>query len=169
MFDRQTKAGHLEFFLMFSNVFHCYLLSFSLSRSLTISLAPSFTLFQSIIESLLPCGTTFVFIPMLQSHTHTHSQDLTLTHSLTLSISHSITLDMLNKFCFNLYAQNSLSHSLSISHSHPLSHSFNLSFNHSRHAQLNKFCFHLYAQKSLFIGENCNGFFLPQHHPPLLV
>jgi hypothetical protein len=108
MFDRQTKAGHLEFFLMFSNVFHCYLLSFSLSRSLTISLAHSFTLFQSIIESLLPCGTTFVFIPMLQSHTHTHSQDLTLTHSLTLSISHSITLDMLNKFCFNLYAQNSV-------------------------------------------------------------
>ena len=108
MFDRQTKAGHLEFFLMFSNVFHCYLLSFSLSRSLTISLAHSFTLFQSIIESLLPCGTTFVFIPMLQSHTHTHSQDLTLTHSLTLSISHSITLDMLNMFCFHLYAQKSL-------------------------------------------------------------
>ena len=30
---------------------------------------------------------------------------------------------------------------------------------------LNNFCFHLYAQKSLFIGENCNAFFLPQHHP----
>ena len=25
---------------------------------------------------------------------------------------------------------------------------------------LNKFCFHLYAQNSLFIGENCNDFFL---------
>jgi len=25
---------------------------------------------------------------------------------------------------------------------------------------LNKFCFHLYAQNSLFIGENCNAFFL---------
>ena len=33
---------------------------------------------------------------------------LALSHSHTLSISHSITLDMLNKFCFHLYAQNSL-------------------------------------------------------------
>ena len=48
-----------------------------------------------------------------------HSHTLTLSHSHTLSISHSLTLDMLNKFCF-----------------------------------------HLYAQNSLFIGENCNGFFL---------
>ena len=34
---------------------------------------------------------------------------------------------------------------------------------------LNNFCFHVYAQKSLFIGENGNGFFLPPHHPILLV
>ena len=60
------------------------------------------------------------------SHSVTLSQSLTLTHSHTLSISHSITLDMLNKFCF-----------------------------------------HLYAQKSLFIGENCNAFFLPPQHPLL--
>ena len=32
----------------------------------------------------------------------------TLSQSHTLSISHSLTLDMLNKFCFHLYAQNSL-------------------------------------------------------------
>ena len=28
---------------------------------------------------------------------------------------------------------------------------------------LNNFYFHLYAQKSLFIGENCNVFFLDSH------
>ena len=33
---------------------------------------------------------------------------LTLSHSHTLSISHSITLDMLNNFCFHVYAQKSL-------------------------------------------------------------
>ena len=38
----------------------------------------------------------------------TYSHTLTLSHSHTLSISHSITLDMLNKFCFHLYAQKSL-------------------------------------------------------------
>ena len=31
-----------------------------------------------------------------------------LSHSHTLSISHSLTLDMLNNFCFHLYAQKSL-------------------------------------------------------------
>ena len=30
---------------------------------------------------------------------------------------------------------------------------------------LNKFCFHLYAQNSLFIGENCNAFFLTPSPP----
>ena len=32
---------------------------------------------------------------------------------------------------------------------------------------LNNFCFHLYAQKSLFIGENCNAFFLDLSHSTL--
>ena len=32
---------------------------------------------------------------------------------------------------------------------------------------LNKFCFHLYAQKLLFIGENCNGFFLTSAPSPV--
>ena len=36
------------------------------------------------------------------------SRYLTLSHSHTHSLSHSLTLDMLNKFCFHLYAQNSL-------------------------------------------------------------
>ena len=75
--------------------------------------------------------------------TLTLSHYLTLSHSHTLSISHWITLDMLNNFCFHLYAQNSLSHSLSLnlslSHSHSFSHSVTLSFTH----------FHVYAQKSL--------------------
>ena len=48
-------------------------------------------------------------------------------------------LKVLNNFCFHVYAQNLLSHflTLTLSHSHSfsLSHSFNLSFNHSRHAE----------------------------------
>ena len=76
---------------------------------------------------------------MLKSHFHTLSLSLTGSHSHTLSISHSLTLDMLNNFCFHVYAQNLLSHFLTVtlshSHSFSLSHSFNLSFNHSRHAE----------------------------------
>ena len=55
---------------------------------------------------------------------------------LLLSLSHSLTLNMLNNFCFHVYAQKSLSHTLSISHSHtlPLSHSLTLNM-------LNNFCF----------------------------
>ena len=83
----------------------------------------------------------FLRFPMLLTLILTLSHYLTLSHSHTHSISHSITLDMLNNFCFHLYAQNSLSHShtltLSLSHtlSLSLSHSLNLSFNHSWHAE----------------------------------
>ena len=95
-------------------------------------------------------------ITLSLSLTLTLSHYLTLSHSHTHSISHSITLDMLNNFCFHLYAQNSLSHSLTLT----LSHSHTLSISHSITLDmLNKFCFHLYAQKSLLIAENCNGFF----------
>ena len=49
---------------------------------------------------------------MLKTYSHTFSLSLSLTlalsHSHTRSISHSITLDMLNNFCFHLYAQKSL-------------------------------------------------------------
>ena len=65
-----------------------------------------------------------------------------LSHALNLSLSHSITLDMLNNFCFNVYAQ---SHSLiqslltcwttfvfmSIHKSHSLSFTLPISHNNS--------------------------------------
>ena len=65
-------------------------------------------------------------------------------------------LNVLNNFCFHVYAQNLLSHflTLTLSHSHTLSISHSITLD-----MLNKFCFHLYAQKSLLIAENCNGFF----------
>ena len=57
--------------------------------------------------------------------TRTLSLTLSLSHShsLTLSLSYSLTLDMLNNFCFHVYAQKSLSHfhTLSLSHSCTLS------------------------------------------------
>ena len=46
-----------------------------------------------------------------------HSLSFTLSHSLTLSLSHSLTLDMLNNFFFHVYAQKSLSLSLSLTNS----------------------------------------------------
>ena len=74
-----------------------------------------------------------------------HFLTLTRSHSLTLSLSHSITLDLLNKFCFNVYAQKSLSPSLiqslltcwttfvfmSMFKSHSLSFTLSLSHSHS--------------------------------------
>ena len=80
---------------------------------------------------------------------------ITLSFSLPLSLSHSLTLNMLNNFCFHVYAQKSLSHF----HTLTLSHSITLDM-------LNKFCFHLYAQKLLFIAENCNAFFWTTATPP---
>ena len=75
--------------------------------------------------------------------------------SLTLTLSHSLTLDMLNNFCFHVYAQKSLSHSHTLSFSHSLtlsmshSHTLTLSLSHSLTLHmLNNFCFHVYAQKS---------------------
>ena len=63
-----------------------------------------------------------------------------------LSLFHSLYLNMLNNFCFHLYAQNSPSHfltltlSLSLSHSH----SYTLSISHSITLDmLNNFCFHV--------------------------
>ena len=49
---------------------------------------------------------------MLKSHSLTftlfHSHTLALSHSHTLSFSHSLSLDMLNNFCFHVYAQKSV-------------------------------------------------------------
>ena len=63
--------------------------------------------------------------------------------------------DMLNKFCFHVYAQ---SHSLTLTLTHALTLSLSLlsklSHSHSLSLDmLNNFRFHVYAQKSLFIGE----------------
>merc|ERR1712077_177561 len=106
----------------------------------------------------------FLLLPiekMSERQTKTGNQ-ITLLLSLTLSHSHthSITLDMLNNFCFHLYAPNSPSHFLTLSRYLTLSHSHTLSISHPITLDmLNNFCFHLYAQKSLFIAENCNAFF----------
>ena len=78
-------------------------------------------------------------------------------------------LNVLNNFCFHVYAQNLLSHfltltlslTLALSHSQTLSISLSISLD-----LLNKFCFHLYAQKSLLIAENCNAFFLTAPSAP---
>ena len=59
-------------------------------------------------------------------------------------------LNVLNKFCFHVYAQNLLSHFLTLTLSHSHSHSHTISISHSLTLDmLNKFCFHLYAQNSL--------------------
>ena len=70
-------------------------------------------------------------------NTLSHYLTRSLTHSLTHSLSHWLTLDMLNNFCFHVYAQKSLSHfhTLSLSHTLALSHSLILSFTLSRHAE----------------------------------
>ena len=54
--------------------------------------------------------------------------------------------DMLNNFCFHVYAEKSNSHTLTLSHSLTLSlsHSHTLSFSHSLSLDmLNNFCFHV--------------------------
>ena len=89
----RQKLGTWKFFNvflrfpMFSNVFQCYLISFSLSLSLFLTL----TLFQSLIESLLTCWTTFVFI-LCSKLTLTLSLNLSLLLTLTLfqSLMHSL-------------------------------------------------------------------------------
>ena len=61
------------------------------------------------------------------TYSHSHSHSLSLSHSHTLSISHWITLDMLNNFCFHLYALCSkVTLTLWRSHSHTLSLSLTL-------------------------------------------
>ena len=83
------------------------------------------------------CFLTFSNVTYSHSHSLSLSHSLTISLFLTLTLFQSLTLDMLNNFCFHLYAQKSLSHSLTLTHSLSLSlsHSFNLSFNHSRHAE----------------------------------
>ena len=63
------------------------------------------------------------FMSMLKSHSH------------TLSVSHSCTLNMLNNFCFHVYAQKSLSHSFTTFATFTIFTTFTLSFTLSQHAE----------------------------------
>merc|ERR1711994_584324 len=91
------------------------------------------------------------------SPTPTH----TLSLSLSLSLSHSPTLDMLNNFCFHVYAQKSLSHFHTLTLS--LSHSFNVSFNHSRHAE--QVLFSSLSSKYAVYSRKLQCFFLTSSAP----
>ena len=62
--------------------------------------------------------------------------------------------DMLNNFCFHVFAQKSLFINLQTC---KLANLQNLQID--PWDMLNNFCFHVYAQKSLFIGENDNEYF----------
>ena len=124
----------------------------------------SFLMFSYVFQ----CFLTFSNVTYSHSHSLSLSHSLTLSHSHTLSISHWITLDMLNNFCFHLYAQKSLSHShtltLSLSHtlSLSLSHSFNLSFTHSRHAE--QVLFSSLCSKFAVYRRKLQCFFFDHHH-----
>ena len=80
MSERQTKAGNQEFCktcktcthsghaeqLLFSCLCSKVTLTLSHSLTLTLSYSHTLTLFQSLIQSLLTCWTSFVFISMLK-------------------------------------------------------------------------------------------------------
>ena len=78
----------------------------TLSLTLSLSHSHSFTLLFThswhAEQLLFSCLCSKVTISL------SHSLTLTLSHSHTLSFSHSLSLDMLNNFCFHLYAQKSL-------------------------------------------------------------
>ena len=75
-----THSRHTEQLL-----FSCPCSKVPLSHTHSLSLLLTLTLFQSLIQPLLTCWTTFVFMSMLKSHSLT----LTLSHSLNVSLSHS--------------------------------------------------------------------------------
>ena len=118
-----THSRHAEQ-LLFSCL--CSKVALSLSHSLTLTLSHScnlailhsctlalshshtlsFTLSRLAEQLLFSCLGSKVTLTLSHSFSLSHSFNLSFTH--TLSISHSLTLDMLNKFCFHLYAQKSL-------------------------------------------------------------
>ena len=131
-----------------------------------ITLSLTLSLFQSLIHSLSTCWTTFIFMSMIKSHTHT----LPLTHSL----SHSYFLIHSLSTCWTTFVLMSRCSKVTLSLLHSLTlallHSHSLSFSHSLSLDmLNNFCFHVYAQKSLFIGENDNVYFWTSTSSPLPV
>ena len=133
MSECQTKAGNQECFdkleklslsllllLSLLSLFHSLYLDMlnnfcfhvydydqkSLSHSFTFTTFATFTLFQSLIQSLSTCWTSFVFISMLKTHClllkiamvffgpHPHHPILTLSHSHPLSLSLFLTLTL---------------------------------------------------------------------------
>ena len=82
--------------------------TFTLSHFHTFTLSHFHTFTISHFHTL----TLSHFHTFTLSHFHTltlsHFHTLTLSHSHSLTLSHSLSLDMLNKFCFHLYAQKSL-------------------------------------------------------------
>ena len=101
--DQQNHLTHAAQ-LLFSCLCSKVTLSRALSHTLSISHSHilSFTLSRHAEQLLFSCLGSKVTLSL------SHSLTLTLSHSHTLSISHSITLDKLNKFCFHLYAENSV-------------------------------------------------------------
>ena len=98
-------------------------------------------------RSPVPMLIIMMFMIFIKQPTY-RSTSGTLSNCHSLSLSHSLTLEMLNNFCFHVYAQKSLSHSHTLSMSH--SHTLTVSLSHSLTLHmLNNFCFHVYAQKSL--------------------
>ena len=109
-----------------------------LVKTLPQSHSHTLSLLQSLIHSLSTCST-FVFMSRLQGCKDLQTCTLSVTHSkhakqllfscvgckvdmaCKFALSHSLTLDMLNNFCFHVYAQKSLSHSLTVTLSLSLS------------------------------------------------
>ena len=124
MSERQTKAGNQEYFAKLANwslghaeqhwKWQCVFLD---SRS-TLSCEFRVHWAGSQLKNVWTSDKSWE-----PDHTLTISHSLTISLFLTLTAyTHSITLDMLNNFCFHLYAQKSLSHSDAL----PLTHSLSL-------------------------------------------
>ena len=91
MSECQTKAGNQECFKKFDKLEKLAFTTFTLSFSLSLTLSLSFTHSQHAEQLLISCLCSKVTFTLPDSH--------------TLSISQSLTLNMLNKFCFHVYAQ----------------------------------------------------------------
>ena len=104
MSERQTKAGNQEHSLTLTRS-HSFTLSFTHSRHaeqlLFSCLCSKVTLSvsHSLIQSLLTCWTTLVFMSMFKSHSKFHTLSLTLSHSFNLSFTLSRHADQLLFSC----------------------------------------------------------------------
>ena len=76
----------------------------TLSHSLPHSHSLSFTHSRHTEQLLFSCLCSKVTLSL----SHYLTLSMSHSHTLTLSLSHSLTLDMLNNFCFHVYAQKSL-------------------------------------------------------------